>query len=1000
MHRALLTTFYILVACSVWSCKSDDLDGLRRDVDEIRQELDAMKTQVNILKALAEAATSGKTIDGIVETAEGYKVTLSDGTVLAIKHGANGAGAPEIGIAELDGVYYWTKGGATNWLLDSQGGKIPVVGKDGNNGTNSVTPQIKIADGRWMVSADGGTTWVDAGEARSDSSFFDAISYTSEYVIFTLADGPSIRIPMTPRLHIQLAFANVRLEPGKEARIGYELIKAKGTTQVEVVSGDIIKAKVEPADNATGDIVLLAYYPDQVEVGYTKVVMIATDDYHSAIATVLIDKETVINEVPTQAMTSDAQLLRIPLETNLGSYRVAIEEAAQGWITQTTESAVTRTPATHTESLLFQLAANNTGERRTGLITISGAGVEKTISVSQEAAEQTEEPSAEPAPTPEAGQIMGYAEAVTGGAGATSANIHHFNHGMSLREWLKLREKNKDQTPAIVYLSGTFTKDDGRDSGSPWFDIKRTANISFYGTSNFKMQGVGFYLRESSNIVIRNVYIEQPKADNGADAITIYESSGVWVDHCTFQSMNQTKDYEDGSCDIVHGSTNVTVSWCHYIHTQKSSLVGHSNSQTGDSQIRATFHHNYFDGSSSRHPRVRFGQVHVFNNYYKGVTTYGVGSAYGAKVLVENNLFDGVHLPIDICTFPAKQSGGKWVSNLTGSVAGYVFEQGNLYENKPSNAGDVYPLTNVEWQAYNGAKLATPLVFNDFKPAYSYTLASTESLADDVPAGAGAGKLSDYAQAPIVADNAGFAPGGFDPSEAGEAEPADPDQEDTDTPVIEQPTEPEEPENPSGGENAGQGSGWTTFSYGDANANASVNGGSLALTGEGKFESKKQEFAFFYQPMEGDFTIEVQVSSFTTTSTSNQAMAGIMLSPDLSADATNLLFSLAGYTYHTDTYRRYRRNEAGGDAGGGKIVAGEGEDAGKPTFKMVRQGNVTNLYCSLDGGNSYGTAQKVEFTSTLPEKVYVGLVLSSGSATETATAVFSNLKINGEPVSF
>lgn len=347
----------------------------------------------------------------------------------------------------------------------------------------------------------------------------------------------------------------------------------------------------------------------------------------------------------------------------------------------------------------------------------------------------------------------GYGELTTGGAGATAANTHHFDTGTAFRDWLKLREKNKSTTPAIVWLSGTFTASDGRDSGSPWFDIKRTSNITIYGTDSFKMQNVGFFLNEAENIILRNIYIVMPKADNGADGISMQESKNVWVDHCTFESVNQEKDYEDGSCDITHATSGVTVSWCHYIKTQKSSLVGHSNSNSEDKAITATFHHNFFDGSSSRHPRVRFGKVHVYNNFYNGCTTYGVGSAYEAMVLVEHNAFDNVHLPTDICTFPAKQSGSSWVSNLQGSVAGYLYAANNEFTNIPSNASDPYPFTNVEWIKYGGEKLSVAFVYADFAPTYTYVYNPASEVAEIVRAGAGVGKMEGYATAPFAADN-------------------------------------------------------------------------------------------------------------------------------------------------------------------------------------------------------------------------------------------------------
>lgn len=352
--------------------------------------------------------------------------------------------------------------------------------------------------------------------------------------------------------------------------------------------------------------------------------------------------------------------------------------------------------------------------------------------------------------------LTGYAAGVTGGEGATSANVLHFDNGKALQTWLLARtksEKKGDHSPVVIWLSGTFGPEDGRDfsEAHPWFDVKDVSNLSFYGTDSFVMDRIGIFCVRASNIIIRNINFQQPKANNGADAVSMQECDGVWVDHCTFTSLNQTKDYEDGSTDITHGSKNVTVSWCRYVKTQKSCLVGHSNSQSGDVAITATFHHNWFEGSSSRHPRVRFGCVHVYNNLFDGNTTYGVGSAYGAKVLVEYNYFDAVQLPTDICTYPAKDGD---VSNLQGSVAGYLYPTQNVYVNKPAKARDPYPLSNVKYLSYGGSTLDTPLTYADFKPAYSYTVTAAEDVPAVVKEGAGYGKLG-WTAAPVAVNNGG-----------------------------------------------------------------------------------------------------------------------------------------------------------------------------------------------------------------------------------------------------
>ena len=412
---------------------------------------------------------------------------------------------------------------------------------------------------------------------------------------------------------------------------------------------------------------------------------------------------------------------------------------------------------------------------RTADVTITCGKDSKKLTVTQKAKDPGDDPGDDPGSEPIPGEgdelpclspptvgtvdqtaLVGYGAGVTGGEGSGS-QVLHFDNGKALQTWLLQRtkdEKKGTHTPTVIWLSGTFKSDDGRDfsEAHPWFDVKDVSNLSFIGTDTFVMDKIGIFCVRANNIIIRNINFQQPKANNGADAVSMQDCDGVWVDHCTFTSLNQTKDYEDGSTDITHGSKNVTVSWCRYIKTQKSCLVGHSNSQSGDVAITATFHHNWFEGSSSRHPRVRFGTVHVYNNLFDGNTTYGVGSAYGAKVLVEYNYFDAVQLPTDICTYPAKESNE---SNLQGSVAGYLYPTQNVYVNKPAKAKSPYPLSNVKYTKYGGT-VGAELTYADFKPAYSYTVTAAEDVPSVVKAGAGYGKLEGFASAPVPVDNGGI----------------------------------------------------------------------------------------------------------------------------------------------------------------------------------------------------------------------------------------------------
>ena len=121
----------------------------------------------------------------------------------------------------MDGIYYWTLDG--DWLTDERGDKIKAEGTDGKdgadgengsdgtdgtNGKDGITPQFKIENDYWFISYDNGDTWTQVGKATGEDgkdgedgvggdSMFTGIDYktSTDYVIFTLADGTQIKLP-------------------------------------------------------------------------------------------------------------------------------------------------------------------------------------------------------------------------------------------------------------------------------------------------------------------------------------------------------------------------------------------------------------------------------------------------------------------------------------------------------------------------------------------------------------------------------------------------------------------------------------------------------------------------------------------------------------------------------------------------------------------------------------------------------------------------------------
>lgn len=211
----------------------------------------------------------------------------------------------------------------------------------------------------------------------------------------------------------------------------------------------------------------------------------------------------------------------------------------------------------------------------------------------------------------------------TGGAGGPTARIAD---GKSLVAALRGDE------PAIVVVTGPV-KLPGM--------VRVGSNKTIRGDGpDAALTGGGLNLDGVHNVVVRYLSFR----DSPDDAINVQDGSHhVWIDRC---DLSRAKD---GLVDIKRASDLVTVSWCRFHDHHKTCLLGHSDNPDAlaadRGRLRVTYHHNFFDGTRTRHPRVRAGEtVHVFNNWFRG-NEYGMASTEGAGVLVEGNYFERVGSP-------------------------------------------------------------------------------------------------------------------------------------------------------------------------------------------------------------------------------------------------------------------------------------------------------------------------------------------------------------------
>ncbi|WP_406375659.1 polysaccharide lyase family 1 protein [Streptomyces sp. NBC_00647] len=258
---------------------------------------------------------------------------------------------------------------------------------------------------------------------------------------------------------------------------------------------------------------------------------------------------------------------------------------------------------------------------------------------------------------------------------------------------------------AVTGNSAKVVKVNGLISLSGQVDIGSNTTVLGVGSAS-GFTGGGLRLKKVTNVVVRNLNISKPVAP--ADGITVQASTKVWIDHNAFSSdRDHGKDYYDGLLDITHASDYVTVSWNTFKDHYKGSLVGHSDSNSGEDtgHLRVTYHHNWFNNINSRIPSLRFGTGHFYDNYVVGAES-AVHSRMGAQMLVENNVFRSTAVAV--------------TTNRDSDVDGYA---------------------NLTGNDLGGAATEISQVGTFTKPSYSYTAEPASTVVASVTSGAGAGKL-------------------------------------------------------------------------------------------------------------------------------------------------------------------------------------------------------------------------------------------------------------------
>lgn len=303
----------------------------------------------------------------------------------------------------------------------------------------------------------------------------------------------------------------------------------------------------------------------------------------------------------------------------------------------------------------------------------------------------------------------------TGGFGGTTVYVDNRD------DLIKYVSMGND--PYIIFVQDTIELE-------LYEKVPVSSNKTIFGVTENAMIRYGGLEIIGDNVIVQNLIIgdfydgDWSGTTHSTDCITIY-GENVWIDHCWLYAG------ADGLLDIRSGNGSiadfVTVSYCRFSDHNKVTLVGSSDSNTQDrGHLRVTFHHCWYDGTvlkgiHQRMPRVRFGDVHVFNNYYEALGSYGVAARIESDLVVESTYFRNTPNPHIIDDFglgledPDLVALNNIYEQCSGSTAtnGTSFTPAAYYTYTPDPAFDIPALVMNEAGPFNPDINEPPVAVTD-----------------------------------------------------------------------------------------------------------------------------------------------------------------------------------------------------------------------------------------------------------------------------------------------
>ena len=318
-------------------------------------------------------------------------------------------------------------------------------------------------------------------------------------------------------------------------------------------------------------------------------------------------------------------------------------------------------------------------------------------------------------------------------------------------------KSNTQAGPVCIRFIGNISDPANMPSGDLYVDTV-TCGLTIEGIgADTTFNGFGLVIKNSSNVEARNIGFMNCNSSEGDNVGLQQKNDHIWVHHCDMFYGDAGSDADqvkgDGALD-TKTSSYITHSYNHFWDNGKCNLQGMKSEST---ENYITYHHNWYDHSDSRHPRIRTCTVHIYNNYFDGNAKYGVGMTMGGSAFVENNYFRNCKYPMLISMQGSDIASG--AGSFSSEDGGVIKSFGNYMTGDKQKSYVTYQQDATEFDAYEASSRAEQVpssvkakqggtTYNNFDTnsslMYSYTPDKAEDVVSVVTAGAGRVQGGDF----------------------------------------------------------------------------------------------------------------------------------------------------------------------------------------------------------------------------------------------------------------